>query len=270
MPWANNPVKGSIVMSLDTDHVLILGDPADPMVIQWRDYCVAADVTVDLYIDPEQPPPPTDTPYTVLINTHVEIPFFYLQHLSDSIYEALDDDCLFLTNCLSEMPTTTASELDDDYCVVGFSAIGLYTGNRVIEIARAIQTKPVYVQRALDFLSRIGLQGIEVPEVPGLILGRIVAMLVNEAASALMEGVATPEDIDTAMQLGTNYPRGPLAWGDYIGLDVVLATLNHLQDEFGEDRYSAVTLLTRMVDAGKLGRKTGEGFFSYHPETLLR
>jgi 3-hydroxybutyryl-CoA dehydrogenase len=97
-------------------------------------------------------------------------------------------------------------------------------------------------------------------------LGRVLAMLVNEATSALMEGVASVQDIDTAMQLGTNYPRGPLTWADYVGLDVILAILNHLEDEYGEDRYCAMPLLRQMVDAGKLGRKAGEGFYSYHPE----
>lgn len=249
-------------------NVLILGDPTDPMVTQWRGFCEKADIPAVLFIDPEHLPPATDTPYTVVVNTHVEIPFFYLQNLPDSITEALDEECLFLTNCLTETPTTTASELDNDSCVIGFSAIGLYNGNSVIEIAKASQTENMYVERAQEFLQDIGLRGIEVPEVPGMILGRILAMLVNEAASALMEGVATPKDIDTAMQLGTNYPRGPLAWADDIGLDVVMAILNHLQDEFGEDRYCAMTLLAQKVDSGKLGRKTGEGFYSYHPETV--
>jgi 3-hydroxybutyryl-CoA dehydrogenase len=95
-------------------------------------------------------------------------------------------------------------------------------------------------------------------------------MLVNEAASALMEGVASPRDIDTAMTLGTNYPRGPLAWADDIGLDVILNILNHLLDEYADERYAAVLLLRLKVEAGKLGRKTGEGFYSYHPEILPR
>jgi 3-hydroxybutyryl-CoA dehydrogenase len=119
-------------------------------------------------------------------------------------------------------------------------------------------------------LEELGLKAIEVPETPGLVLGRILAMLVNEATFALMEGVATPADIDTAMQLGTNYPRGPLAWADYVGLDVILAILKHLEEAYGEDRYCPSVLLRQKVDADKLGRKTGEGFYSYHPEALLR
>jgi 3-hydroxybutyryl-CoA dehydrogenase len=254
-------------MTLDTtQNVLILGDPADPMVLQWRDYCDSADIPTTLFLDPDESPRISDVPFTVLLNTNVEIPFFHLHHLPDSLYEALDEQCLFLSNCLAETPSSTASQFEDAHCVVGYSAIGLYTGTPVVEISRAMQTEALYLQKAHHFLGSLGLRAIEVPETPGLVLGRVLAMLVNEATSALMEGVASVQDIDTAMQLGTNYPRGPLTWADYVGLDVILAILNHLEDEYGEDRYCAMPLLRQMVDAGKLGRKAGEGFYSYHPE----
>lgn len=262
MPMSNNS---------SSFNVLILGDPSDPMVLQWRDYCDAADIPTTLYIDPEEVPrPASGDPFTVLLSTHVDLPFFHLQHLPDTLYEALSDDCLLLANCLSETPTSISAEIERAENLVGFSAIGLYTGNPVVEIAPAVATQTTSLQKAHRFLGTLGLRAIEVPEVPGLILGRILAMLVNEATSALMEGVATPEDIDTAMKLGTNYPHGPLAWADYVGLDVILAILHNLEDEFGEDRYCAMTLLKQKVDAGKLGRKSGEGFYSYHPEALLR
>jgi len=263
-------------MSLEKHHdnlpnALILGDPADPMVLQWRDYCETVGIPASLYIDVDDPPPSSpEAPYTVLINTHVDLPFVHLHHLPDSLADVLDEDCLILNNCLTETPTSSAAELDGDYALVGFSAIGLYTGSPVIEIARGLQTEPKYVDMAHHFIASLGLKAIEVPETPGLVLGRILAMLVNEATSALMEGVATAKDIDTAMQLGTNYPRGPLTWADYVGLDVILSILNHLEDEYGDDRYCAMTLLRQKVDAGKLGRKAGEGFYTYHPEHSLR
>ena len=94
-------------------------------------------------------------------------------------------------------------------------------------------------------------------------LGRIVCQLVNEAAFALQKGVGSAADIDTAMRLGFNYPRGPLEWGDSIGLDHVLAVLDALHEELGEERYRAAPLLRRMVANGELGRTTGRGFFSY-------
>jgi 3-hydroxybutyryl-CoA dehydrogenase len=252
------------------DNVLILGDTLDPMVLQWRDYCDAAGIPTTLFLDPDEDIVAPDVPYTVLINTHVDLPFFHLIHLPDTLAESLAEDCLILANCLSETPSSMAAEIEEEEQLIGYSGIGLYTGNPVIEIARAAQTKPEYLQKAVVFLEELGLKAIEVPEVPGLVLGRILAMLINEATFALMEGVATPADIDTAMQLGTNYPRGPLAWADYVGLDVVLAILKHLEEAYGEDRYCPSTLLRQKVDADKLGRKTGEGFYSYHPEALLR
>lgn len=251
------------------ENVLILGDPADPMVPKWRDFCMDADIPVSLLLDDDVPSTSDDHPFTVLLNTHVELPFFHLQSLPDSIRDTLAPDCLILTNCLSETPTSTAAEIHNEDCLVGFSAIGLYTGVPVVEISAASHTKALYVQKTHRFLGSIGLRAIEVPEVPGLVLGRILAMLVNEATSALMEGVTSREDIDTAMRLGTNYPYGPLTWADYVGLDVIVATLTHLLDEYGEDRYCPMPLLRQKVDAGKLGRKAGEGFYSYHPEALF-
>jgi 3-hydroxybutyryl-CoA dehydrogenase len=98
-----------------------------------------------------------------------------------------------------------------------------------------------------------------------LVRARIVCCLINEAVTALMEGVASAADIDLAMKLGTNYPHGPLEWADQIGLDTVLGVMQGLFDEWGEDRYRPSPLLRRMVLAGKLGRKSGEGFYRYDP-----
>ena len=94
-------------------------------------------------------------------------------------------------------------------------------------------------------------------------LGRIVCQLVNEAAFAVSEGVGSAADVDLAMRHGYNYPRGPLEWGDLIDLDHVLATLDALHHELGEERYRAAPLLRRRVGEGRLGESTGEGFFEY-------
>jgi len=109
----------------------------------------------------------------------------------------------------------------------------------------------------------IGKEAVEVAEAPGFIVNRMLVPLVNEAVFILQEGIASAEDIDTAMKHGANHPIGPLALGDLIGLDVTLAILDILYKETGDAKYRACSLLRKYVRAGSLGRKTGQGFFTY-------
>ncbi len=115
----------------------------------------------------------------------------------------------------------------------------------------------------LEISKEIGKTPVEVNEGPGFVVNRILIPMINEGTVILQEGIASVEDIDTAMQLGANHPMGPLALGDLIGLDVVLAIMDVLYSETGDSKYRASTLLRKMVRAGKLGRKTGEGFYNY-------
>ena len=147
--------------------------------------------------------------------------------------------------------------------VVGWGALPPLEAGGTVEVAAALQSTPEAVSGAEAFWQGLGLDCARVADGPGLVRARIVCALVNEAATALAEGVASAEDIDTAMRLGTNYPRGPLAWGDLIGLDAVLGVMRGLQEEFGEDRYRPSPLLARYVQAGRLGQKAGQGFFTY-------
>ena len=101
------------------------------------------------------------------------------------------------------------------------------------------------------------------PTIPGFIANRILMPMINEAIFAVMEGVGTPEAIDAVMKLGMNHPMGPLTLADFIGLDVCLAILNVLHDGLGDPKYRPCPLLRRMVAAGHLGRKSGQGFYSY-------
>jgi 3-hydroxybutyryl-CoA dehydrogenase len=147
--------------------------------------------------------------------------------------------------------------------VTGWGAIPPLEAGGLVEVASALQSGPEALAEAEAFWSGLGLKPVRVADGPGLVRARIVCAVVNEAAGALAEGVAAAADIDTAMRLGTNYPRGPLAWGDLIGLDVVLGVMRGLFDEFGDDRYRPSALLARQVQAGRLGCKTGRGFFEY-------
>ncbi|MEK6252519.1 MAG: 3-hydroxyacyl-CoA dehydrogenase family protein [Actinomycetota bacterium] len=151
------------------------------------------------------------------------------------------------------------AELDDAGTSVGFHLLGPLESARLVELTAGSYAPQGARDGAEDFFGALGLHVEWVGDSPGLVLGRIVCQLVNEAAFALQKGVGSAAAIDTAMRLGFNYPHGPLEWGDAIGLDHVLAVLDALHEELGEERYRAAPLLRRMVAEGRLGRRTGSG-----------
>jgi 3-hydroxybutyryl-CoA dehydrogenase len=155
------------------------------------------------------------------------------------------------------------AELDEAGGGVGFHLLGPLEDARLVELTAGEYTPRDAREAAEAFFSGLGLHVEWVADAPGLVLGRIVCQLVNEAAFALQKGIGSAEDIDTALRLGFNFPRGPLEWGDTIGLDHVLAVLDALGEELGEERYRAAPLLRRLVADGQLGSSTGRGFFSH-------
>lgn len=177
--------------------------------------------------------------------------------------EYLPEDALILTSALATSVTMAASWVDHPERVVGFGVLPPVPDEGIIELAVAMQTAEPALTQAELFWRGLGQETLLVADGPGLVRARTVCCLINEAASLLMEGVATAEDIDKAMRLGMNYPIGPLAWADLIGLDAVLGVMTGLFEEWGDDRYRPTPLLRRMVAAGLLGRKTGQGFFTY-------
>lgn len=170
---------------------------------------------------------------------------------------------LIVTSALASSVTQAASWVPNPERVVGFAVIPPLRHNGLVEIAAGLRTHPDYLQKTIDFCQTLDQEPVQVADGPGLVRARTICCLINEAASALLEGVASAEDIDKGMKLGTNYPYGPLEWADYFGLDTVLGILTGLFDEWGEDRYRVSPLIRRMVQAGKLGRKSGEGFYLY-------
>jgi 3-hydroxybutyryl-CoA dehydrogenase len=146
---------------------------------------------------------------------------------------------------------------------VGFHLLPPLEEARVVELTRSANTEGLHAQNVERFFSSLGKHVEWVGDAPGLVLGRIVCQLVNEAAFAIQEGVGSPEDIDVAMRLGFNYPRGPLEWADRIGLEHIVATLDALYEELHEERYRVAPLLRRMIAEGRLGQWAGEGFFTY-------
>jgi 3-hydroxybutyryl-CoA dehydrogenase len=133
----------------------------------------------------------------------------------------------------------------------------------MVELTRGPDSAESAATAAEHFFTTLGLHTLWVDDAPGLILGRIICQVINEAAFALGEGLGSAQDIDTGMVHGLNYPRGILAWADEIGLDHVLAVLDGLALERGEDRYRAAPALRRLGWAGRLGRQTGAGFLEY-------
>ena len=133
----------------------------------------------------------------------------------------------------------------------------------LIEIIRGAATSDETYEAAKALSERLGKTAVTVNEYPGFVVNRILIPILNEAVFMLQEGVASAEDIDTAMKLGANHPMGPLALADLIGLDVCLAIMELLRDELGESKYRPAPLLRKLVRAGRLGRKSGEGFFRY-------
>jgi len=153
--------------------------------------------------------------------------------------------------------------LDPGGAAVGFHVLPPFDQTGLVELTRGPDTSQSAADGAERFFATLGKHTVWVADAPGLVLGRIVCQVVNEAAFALGEGIGSAEDIDAGMIHGLNYPRGILRWADTIGLDHVLAVLQALCDERREERYRPAPALTRLALSGRLGRATGEGFFVY-------
>jgi 3-hydroxybutyryl-CoA dehydrogenase len=133
----------------------------------------------------------------------------------------------------------------------------------LVEVIRGVETSDATAARTVEIARALGKTPVEVNDSPGFVSNRVLMPMINEAIFCVMEGVATPEAIDTVMKLGMNHPLGPLALADLIGLDVCLAILQVLHRDLGDDKYRPCPLLARMVAAGRLGKKSGRGFYDY-------
>lgn len=182
--------------------------------------------------------------------------------LFKTLDEICKEDCIFGTNTSSLSVTEIANGIKHN--VIGMHFFNPADRMKLVEVISGENT-PVETKEAIIECSKsLGKTPVEVAEGPGFVVNRILIPMINEACFIYQEGLASVEDIDTAMKLGANHPMGPLALGDLIGLDIVLDVMEVLYTETGDPKYRPCTLLKKMVRARKLGQKTKQGFYSYN------
>ena len=184
-----------------------------------------------------------------------------------TIFKELDSicqpDCILASNTSSISISEIASATNRPEKVIGMHFMNPVPIMKLVEIINGSKTSESTNQKIVSAAEKMGKIALSCNDSPGFVSNRILCPMLNEAILTLQEGVAEPEAIDGIMKLGMNHPIGPLALSDLIGLDTVLHIMNVLHEGLGDDKYAPAELLISMVDEGKLGRKTGEGFYKY-------
>lgn len=179
------------------------------------------------------------------------------------VEKAVASEAILASNTSSLSITAISMAVQDPSRVIGLHFMNPAPIIKIVEIVRGMDTSNETFEQAETFCKRLGKKVIVSADTPGFVITRLGAVLLNEAACALHEGVASAEDIDTAMKYAYNHPMGPLSVADLIGLDVVLSSLETLYRGYADPKYRPCIHLRKLVEAGRLGRKTGSGFFEY-------
>ena len=172
-------------------------------------------------------------------------------------------ETIFATNTSSLSITEIAAITDRPAQFIGMHFFNPAPVMKLVEVIKGQMTSEETSNKIFELATAIGKTPVMVEEAPGFVVNRILVPMINEAVGIYAEGIASVEDIDSAMKLGANHPMGPLALGDLIGLDVCLAIMEVLYNEFADSKYRPHPLLKKMVRAGLLGRKSGQGFYKY-------
>lgn len=189
--------------------------------------------------------------------------------LKDKIFREIDsaapEHCILATNTSSISITKIAAVTSRPEKVIGMHFMNPVPVMKLVEVIRGYTTSEEVTETVMELSRKLGKIPTEVNDFPGFVANRILMPMINEAIISLQEGVAGVEEIDTVMKLGMAHPMGPLQLADFIGLDVCLSILRVMHDGFGNPKYAPSALLINMVTAGKLGVKSGEGFYTYTP-----
>ncbi|MFL9895163.1 MULTISPECIES: 3-hydroxybutyryl-CoA dehydrogenase [Paraburkholderia] len=175
----------------------------------------------------------------------------------------VSSNCIIASNTSSISITRLARSLKNPRRFVGMHFFNPVPLMSLVEVIRGFQTDEVSFEATRGLAQSLGKVAIAVNNAPGFVVNRILCPMINEAIFVLQEGLASKEEIDEGMKLGANHPIGPLALADLVGLDTFLSVMNVFHEEFNEPKYRPARLLKEMVDAGHLGRKTGQGFYRY-------
>ena len=176
----------------------------------------------------------------------------------------LDEDVILATNTSSLSITEIAYETSRPDKIIGMHFFNPVPVMKLVEVIKGLMTSDQTKNLIIEMTEDLDKTPVEVEEAPGFVVNRILLPMINEAIGILADGLASKEHIDAAMKLGANHPMGPLELGDLIGLDVCLAILKTMYNEYSDPKYRPHFFLRKMVRAGKLGRKTGEGFYKYN------
>ena len=185
------------------------------------------------------------------------------QDLLETLCGIVSDRCIIATNTSSLSVTKLSSFVVHPERFIGMHFFNPVPMMSLVEVVRGLRTSDETAMAVRAFAQALGKTPIEVMDLPGFVVNRVLFPMINEAAFALNEGVADAEGIDACMKGGCNHPRGPLELADLVGLDVVLAILQSLYREYGNPRYAPCLEIVKRVEAGWLGRKTGRGFYTY-------